>query len=43
MILLGLRLPAFLPASSATKNMLSDSGAIESPDSSALYSSTIWR
>ena len=43
MILLGLRLPAFRPATSATTNMLSESGAIESPASIALYSSTIWR
>ena len=43
MILLGLRFPAVFPASSATKNMLSESGASESPASSALYSSTICR
>ena len=43
MILLGLRLPARLPASSATANMLSESGASEIPASSALYSSTICR
>ncbi len=43
MILLGLRPPAFLPATSATANMLSESGAIERPASSALYSSTICR
>ena len=35
--------PARFPASSATANMLSDSGAIESPDPIALYSRTIWR
>ena len=35
--------PARLPASSAIANMLSDSGAIESPASIALYSSTICR
>jgi hypothetical protein len=43
MILLGLRLPAFLPASSATANIVSDSGASERPASIASYSSTIWR
>ena len=43
MIWLGLRLPAFLPATSATANIVSDSGASESPASSALYSSTICR
>ena len=43
MILLGLRSPAFLPASSATANIVSDSGASDRPASSALYSSTICR
>ena len=43
MMLLGLRRPARLPASSATANMLSDSGASERPASSASYSSTICR
>ena len=43
MILLGLRLPAFLPAITATPNMLSESGAIDRPASIALYSSTICR
>ena len=43
MMALGRRLPARLPASTATPNMLSDSGAIDRPDSMALYSSTICR
>ena len=43
MILLGRRSPARLPASSATANMLSESGAIDRPASIALYSSTICR
>ena len=43
MIRLGLRPAAFLPATNATTNMLSDSGAIDRPASSALYSSTICR
>ena len=43
MIRLGLRPPALLPASSATANMVNESGASERPASSALYSSTIWR
>jgi hypothetical protein len=43
MMLLGRRFPARRPASNATANMLSDSGAIESPACIALYSSTIWR
>ena len=42
-MLAGRRSPAFLPARSATANMLSDSGAIESPAWRALYSSTICR
>jgi hypothetical protein len=42
MILLGLRF-AFRPASKATANMLSESGARERPASIALYSSTICR
>ena len=43
MMLLGRRLPAFLPASMAMANMLSDSGASDRPACMALYSSTIWR
>jgi hypothetical protein len=43
MMRLGLRLPALFPASSATANIVSDSGASERPASIALYSSTIWR
>ena len=43
MMLLGRLPPARLPASNATANMLSDSGAIESPEPIAVYSSTIWR
>ncbi len=43
MILLALRFPAFLPASNATTNMLSDSGASVRPAPIALYSSTICR
>ncbi len=43
MIVAGRRLPAFLPARSATANMLSESGAIERPASIALYSKTICR
>ena len=43
MIRLGLRFPAFLPASSAIANIVSESGASERPASRALYSSTIWR
>ena len=43
MMLAGRRSPARLPASIATKNMLSDSGASDRPACSALYSSTIWR
>ena len=39
----GRRFPARLPASSATPNMLSDSGASDSPASIALYSNTICR
>ena len=42
-MLLGRRFPAFRPASSATANMLSDSGARESPACIALYSSVICR
>ena len=43
MMLAGRRVPAFFPASSATANMLSDSGANERPASIALYSYTICR
>ena len=43
MISLGRRSAALRPASSATANMLSDSGASDRPASIALYSSTIWR
>jgi hypothetical protein len=43
MMLLGRRFPAFLPARSATANMLSESGARERPACIALYSSTICR
>jgi hypothetical protein len=39
----GLWPAAFFPATRATANMLSESGAIESPAWSALYSSTICR
>ncbi len=39
----GRRLPARLPASSATPNMLSESGASDRPACMALYSSTICR
>ena len=42
-MLLGLRFPALLPASSAIPNMLSESGAMDRPASMALYSSTICR
>ena len=42
-MLLGRRLPALFPASSATANMLSESGARDRPASMALYSSTICR
>ena len=42
-MLLGRRAPAFLPASSATPNIVSESGAIDRPVCSALYSSTICR
>ena len=37
----GRRFPAFFPASNATANMLSDSGAIDSPACIALYSRVI--
>ena len=40
---LGRRPPALRPATSATANMLSDSGASERPASIALYSRTICR
>ena len=43
MMLLGRRAPAFLPASSATPNIVSESGAIDRPVCIALYSSTICR
>ena len=43
MMLLGRRSPARFPASSATANMLSDSGASDRPACIALYSSTICR
>ena len=43
MITLGRRPPALRPATIATANMLSDSGASESPASIALYSRTICR
>ena len=43
MIAAGRRSPALLPASSAAANMVSDSGASDSPASSALYSSVIWK
>jgi hypothetical protein len=43
MMLLALRAPARRAARSATANMLSDSGASDSPAWSALYSRTIWR
>ena len=43
MMLLGRRSPAFFPASSATANMLSESGASDRPACIALYSSTICR
>ena len=42
-MLLGRLAPAFLPASSATPNMLSESGARDRPASIALYSSVICR
>ena len=42
-MLLGRRPPAFRPASSATPNMLSESGARVKPVCIALYSSVIWR
>ena len=41
MMLLGRCAPAFLPASSATPNIVSESGAIDRPVCIALYSSTI--
>jgi hypothetical protein len=43
MMLLGRRPPAFFPATSATPNMLSESGARDRPASIAVYSSTICR
>ena len=43
MMLAGRRLPARLPATSAVANIVSDSGAIVRPVSSALYSRTICR
>ena len=43
MTMAGRRLPERLPASSATANMLSDSGASDSPARIASYSSTICR
>ena len=43
MMLLGRRPPALRPASSATANMLSESGARVKPVFIALYSSVIWR
>ena len=42
-MLAGRRLPARRPATSATANMLRESGAMDSPASRALYSSTICR
>ena len=42
-MLLGRRPPALRPASSATANMLSESGARVKPVFIALYSSVIWR
>ena len=41
--MLGRRAPAFLPASTATPNIVSESGASDRPVCSALYSSTICR
>ena len=41
--LAGRRFPPLLPATSATANMLSDSGAMDRPAPIALYSSTICR
>ena len=41
--MLGRRPPALRPASSATANMLSESGARVNPVFIALYSSVIWR
>ena len=43
MIAAGRRSPAFLPATSAAANMVSDSGASDRPASRALYSSVIWK
>ena len=43
MMVAGRRLPAFLPASNATANMVRDNGASDSPACIALYSSTICR
>ena len=43
MMLLGRRVPALLPASNATPNIVSESGAIDRPVCIALYSSTICR
>ena len=43
MMTLGRRRPARFPATMATANMLSDSGASERPACIALYSSTICR
>ncbi len=43
MIAAGRRSPAFLPATSAAANMVSDSGASDSPACRALYSSVIWK
>ena len=41
MRLAGRRVPALLPASIATANMVSESGAIDNPACMALYPSTI--
>ena len=43
MIAAGRRSPAFLPATMAAANMVSDRGASDRPASRALYSSVIWR
>ena len=43
MMVAGLRSPLRFPARIATANMLSDSGASDSPACSALYSRTIWK
>ena len=43
MMLAGRRLPALFPASSATANMVSESGAMDRPACIALYSSVTCR